>query len=145
MALFARFASAGLRRRLAAVAAATRSKVRRRIDCREQVAALAAIRAALAKAGISPEGISALRFFGEAERSLASDGGDIAARRRADAAFAAADPVLAKCKPAAVEIAARVRDYVGRGPPDPGAAPNAWYVWALATGAAAPAGPAPPC
>lgn len=159
MALFARaFASARsarLRRRLAAITAATRSKVRRRLECRERLAALGTLRAALATVGIAPEDHAAVRFFARAAREPARDGGassddgsgDAAPEARAatvaagaaavaaaaDAAFIAADPKLAARKSLlACAIERGVAAVAELAAPPDGASPLDWYAWALA-------------
>jgi len=95
---------------------------------------MATLRAALAAAGIAPEGISAVRFYGEAEHRLAdSAAAQDAAAAAADAAFiAAVDPARAARPVPSADVVARARDFIGHAPPDPGAAPIAWYAWALA-------------
>jgi hypothetical protein len=123
---------ARLARRLAVLTEAARRTVWQREDLRDNVAAAASIRAALAMAKIEPAGVSCLRAFADAEPRLARLG-DTPELRRADAAFAAGHARLAS--PAdtfEARAGRRAADFAGRPMPDRGASLLDWYAWSLA-------------
>lgn len=122
---------ARLWRRLAALTGAARRKVARREGWRERAAASAAIRAALAAAGIDPAQNSAMRYFAGWNRAPAPIG-DNPDLRRADAAFIAHDPLLAGRERLAAKAAARAPLFAGRMPSERHNSPLDWYAWALA-------------
>ena len=112
-------------RRLAVLMTATRGKVRRRERLRENAAALASIRAALAEAGVDPAQNSAVRYFAGAEREMLSIG-DTETLQRVDAAFLAQDPEFASRESLAAPR------FAGGLPSDSGNSPFDWYAWSLA-------------
>jgi hypothetical protein len=120
-----------LHRRLSALTEATRDKVRRREILRDKAKANAAIRAALAGAKIDPKKIWALGKVDTAQAELARLG-DNPEMQGADAAFIAADPVLAVRESYAAEIAGRISRFAGKPRPNFGASLYDWYAWSLA-------------
>jgi hypothetical protein len=132
---------AHLARRLAVLTEAARRKVAEREHLRETAAASANIRGALAAANIDPDRVSCLRTIAEAEPRLVGFG-DTSELRRADAAFAAAQP-----RPGSEGLAARAARqaprFAGRPPPNRGASLLDWYAWSLAANSR-PAGDPPP-
>ena len=119
-------------RRLRVLTEIARRKVRHRETVRENAAALQSIREAVAAAGIDPADNPGLRCYRGADRALAKIG-DSEALRRADAAFSAQDPTLAKRRNQLAEAAVRALDFVGRPPPGPGSgSPFNWFAWSLA-------------
>ena len=118
-------------RRLAVLMTATRGKVRRRERLRENAAALASIRAALAEAGVDPAQNSAVRYFAGAEREMLSIG-DTETLQRVDAAFLAQDPEFASRESLAARAAAAAPRFAGGLPSDSGNSPFDWYAWSLA-------------
>ncbi len=120
-----------LRRRLAALTKRARKAVLRREDLRQRATAAAVIGAALARAKIDPAQVSALRLVAGAERELLRIG-DTPDLRRADAAFAAADPSRAARMTLAAKAALEAPHFDGRPAPERGAALIDWYAWSLA-------------
>ena len=136
----ASFADPRLRRRLAALDAAARDKIKHRQYVRDKSDAEASIAAALTRlrangVAIEPRDIFAMRRYGGAAQALARLG-DTPELRRADAAFIAADPELAALKAESTAHRAEwIARYANGGPPPPlGAAPMAWHAWSLAQG-----------
>jgi hypothetical protein len=118
-------------RRIRVLTEIARDRVRSRDHVRQDAAALASIREAVTAAGIDPESNPGLRYFRGADLVLARLG-DSPQQQRADAAFAAQDPVLANRETRVARAAARAFEFVGRGPPEPASSPLSWYVWSLA-------------
>jgi hypothetical protein len=125
---------ARLARRLTVLTETARRRVWERQHLRDNAAASASIRAALAEADIDPARTSCLRHFADAEPRLLGLG-DTPALRRADAAFIAAQPRPAS-KSLAVRAAEEAPRFAGRGrpPPESGASLLDWYAWSLAAG-----------
>jgi hypothetical protein len=100
---------------------------------REYAQAAASIRAALAEAGIDPAQNSGMREFGYAERVVAG-WPDTPELQRADAAFIAHDPKLARRESLAMKVAGRIGGFTGQPPPDRWTtmSPFDWYAWSLA-------------
>jgi hypothetical protein len=132
---------ARLARRLAVLTEAARRAVSHRENLRENVAASASIRGALAAAGLDPAGVSCLRHVAVAEPLLLALG-DTPALREADAAFAATHrrPRSAGLAVSAARAAPR---FAGRKPPERGASLLDWYAWSLAALPPRAAGPPP--
>jgi len=119
-----------LARRLAVLTEGARRTVLQRESLRENAAASASIRAALAAAGIDPARVSCLRRIAEeAPRLLAI--GDTPELRRADAGFTAAHP-RPQSEGLAAKAARQAPRFAGRPPPESGASLLDWYAWSLA-------------
>jgi hypothetical protein len=119
-------------RRLRILTEIARDKIRSREMARERAAALASISEAVAAAGLDPADNGGLRYYAGADRVLARIG-DSERQQRADAAFIAQDPVLAKRRNWLLHATARARDFIGRPPPQPGSSsPFDWHAWSLA-------------
>jgi hypothetical protein len=118
-------------RRLRVLTEIARNRVRSRDRARENAAVLESIREAVTAAGLDPETNGGLRYYSGADRRLA-ELGDSPEQQRADAVFAAQDPVLARRKNWLAQAAAGALEFVGRPPPAPGSSPFSWYLWSLA-------------
>jgi hypothetical protein len=124
--------SPSLRRRLDALTEAVRRRVEHREEMREKAKACAAIRAALAEAGVDPAQNGGFRYFEYAER-IVPDWPDTPELQRADTAFIAQDPKLASRESLAAQAASRTAQFVGQPLPDPRTmSAMDWYAWALA-------------
>jgi hypothetical protein len=123
--------SNAIRRRLAAIAAATRARVRHREGLRDRAKTARAIRLAALRAKIDPRQIRGLERLAYTQSELARLG-DTPATRCADARFIAQDAELASRQTWEAKIADRVPRF-GREPPHGRSVSlDDWYAWALA-------------